>query len=177
MMSTSTTTTRAGRPNYFSGSYADLTNKPTIPASQVNSDWTSGSGLSSILNKPSLFDGAYSSLTGAPSLATVATSGAYSDLTGKPTIQAIQRTRVQTNSSGAYTWTFPVAYGAGVIPIISLDIEDGSAAIWNSQLTAVSNTSATIQLAKSTAVTILGISVLGVAATPQAYVHLTAVAP
>jgi len=29
----------------FSGSYTDLTNKPTIPAAQVNSDWNASSGL------------------------------------------------------------------------------------------------------------------------------------
>jgi hypothetical protein len=46
--------------NGFSGSYTDLTNKPT------------------------LFDGAWSSLTGKPTFATVATSGSYSDLTNKP---------------------------------------------------------------------------------------------
>lgn len=54
------------------GSYTDLTNTPTIPAAQVNSDWNSTSGVSEILNKPTL--------------ATVATTGAYSDLIGKPTI-------------------------------------------------------------------------------------------
>src|ERR1700733_12034737 len=59
-----------------SGSYADLTNKPTIPAAQVNSDWNSITGLSQILNKPTL--------------ATVATSGSYTDLTSKPTIPAAQ---------------------------------------------------------------------------------------
>lgn len=37
-----------------SGSYTDLTSKPTIPAAQVNSDWNSTSGLSQILNKPPL---------------------------------------------------------------------------------------------------------------------------
>lgn len=37
-----------------SGSYTDLTNKPTIPAAQVNSDWNSVSGLSQILNKPTI---------------------------------------------------------------------------------------------------------------------------
>ena len=36
----------------FSGSYTDLTNKPTIPAAQVNSDWNATSGVSRILNKP-----------------------------------------------------------------------------------------------------------------------------
>ena len=54
------------------GSYNDLTNKPTIPAAQVNSDWNASSGVAQILNKPTL--------------ATVATSGSYNDLTDKPVI-------------------------------------------------------------------------------------------
>lgn len=37
-----------------SGSYNDLTNKPTIPAAQVNSDWNAVSGVAEILNKPSM---------------------------------------------------------------------------------------------------------------------------
>lgn len=56
----------------FSGNYNDLTNKPTIPAAQVNSDWNATSGKAQILNKPTL--------------ATVATSGSYNDLSNKPTI-------------------------------------------------------------------------------------------
>ena len=36
----------------FSGSYADLSNRPTIPAAQVNSDWNASSGAAVILNKP-----------------------------------------------------------------------------------------------------------------------------
>lgn len=59
-----------------SGSYNDLSNKPTIPAAQVNSDWNASSGVAQILNKPTL--------------ATVATSGSYNDLTNKPTIPAAQ---------------------------------------------------------------------------------------
>lgn len=55
-----------------SGSYNDLSDKPTIPAAQVNSDWNATSGLAQILNKPNL--------------ATVATSGSYNDLSNKPTI-------------------------------------------------------------------------------------------
>lgn len=35
-----------------SGSYNDLSNKPTIPAAQVNSDWSASSGVAQILNKP-----------------------------------------------------------------------------------------------------------------------------
>lgn len=38
----------------FSGDYDDLTNKPTIPAAQVNSDWNASSGVSQILNKPAM---------------------------------------------------------------------------------------------------------------------------
>lgn len=37
-----------------SGSYADLTSKPTIPAAQVASDWNATSGIAAILNKPTL---------------------------------------------------------------------------------------------------------------------------
>lgn len=37
-----------------SGSYNDLTNKPTIPAAQVNSDWNASSGVAQILNKPTI---------------------------------------------------------------------------------------------------------------------------
>ena len=37
-----------------SGSYNDLTNKPTIPAEQVNADWNATSGKAQILNKPTI---------------------------------------------------------------------------------------------------------------------------
>lgn len=59
-----------------SGSYNDLSNKPTIPAAQVNADWNASSGVSEILNKPTF--------------AAVATSGSYNDLSNKPTIPAAQ---------------------------------------------------------------------------------------
>ena len=69
-----------------SGDYTDLTNKPTIPAAQVNSDWNASSGVAEILNKPSL--------------ATVATSGSYNDLNNKPTIPAAQVNSDWNASSG-----------------------------------------------------------------------------
>lgn len=46
-----------------SGSYNDLTNKPTIPAAQVNSDWNASSGVAQILNKPTIPDFDYYSET------------------------------------------------------------------------------------------------------------------
>lgn len=60
----------------FSGSYLDLTNKPTIPASQVNADWNAGTGVAQILNKPALFSGAYADLSGKPTLGTAAATDA-----------------------------------------------------------------------------------------------------
>ncbi len=111
-----------------SGSYSDLSNKPTIPAAQVNSDWNASSGVAEILNKPSLSavatSGSYTDLTDTPSipaaqvnsdwdassgvaqilnkpsLATVATSGDYDDLTNKPSIPDAQVNSDWNASSG-----------------------------------------------------------------------------
>lgn len=84
-----------------SGSYNDLSDKPTIPAAQVNADWNAVSGVAKILNKPTLGTAAAANTTDfataaqgskadtavQPSnLATVATSGSYNDLSDKPTI-------------------------------------------------------------------------------------------
>lgn len=79
------------------GDYDDLTNKPTIPAAQVNSDWDAVSGVAQILNKPTLGTMAAESAsdyTKTANLATVATTGAYSDLSGTPTIP--EATQVST---------------------------------------------------------------------------------
>ena len=104
-----------GAGSSFSGSYNDLTNKPSIPSAlddlsdvaisspssgQVlkynGSSWanaadsTFSGSYTDLTDKPSLAtvatSGAYSDLSGAPSLASVATSGSYADLTNKPTI-------------------------------------------------------------------------------------------
>lgn len=49
-----------------SGVYSSLTGLPTIPAAQVNSDWSATSGVSQILNKPALFSGSWNDLTNKP---------------------------------------------------------------------------------------------------------------
>lgn len=76
-----------GKPTFAavatSGNYNDLSNKPTIPAAQVNSDWNATSGLAQILNKPALF------------------SGNYNDLSNKPTIPT--NTNQLTNGAGFIT--------------------------------------------------------------------------
>jgi len=87
-----------GKPTFasvaISGDYNDLVNKPIIPASQVNSDWNSSTGVSQILNKPFLssvaLSGSYTDLANRPTFSPVATSGSYIDLIGKPVIPAAQ---------------------------------------------------------------------------------------
>lgn len=76
----------SGKPTFAtvatSGSYNDLSNKPTIPTTLPASDvyaWAKAK------TKPSY---SYSEITGKPTLATVATSGSYNDLSNKPTIPA-----------------------------------------------------------------------------------------
>ena len=83
-----------------SGSYNDLSDKPTIPVvtPQVQSSWiqTNPAAASFIANKPTLAtvatSGSYNDLSDKPTipdlttLATVATTGTYSDLIGKPTL-------------------------------------------------------------------------------------------
>ena len=75
-----------------SGSYNDLTNKPSIPDPQVNSDWNATSGVAKILNKPTL--------------AAVATSGSYTDLTDKPTIPTVYNATLTIQKNGSEVGTF-----------------------------------------------------------------------
>ena len=74
------------------GNYNDLSNKPSIPAAQVNSDWNANSGVAQILNKPSL--------------ATVATSGSYDDLSNKPTIPTVNNGTLTIQKNGSTVRTF-----------------------------------------------------------------------
>ena len=116
------------------GNYNDLSNKPSIPAAQVNSDWNANSGVAQILNKPSLATvattGNYNDLSNKPtipaaqvnsdwnansgvaqilnkpSLATVATSGSYDDLSNKPTIPTVNNGTLTIQKNGSTVRTF-----------------------------------------------------------------------
>jgi hypothetical protein len=83
---TFTTVSGAGGGGSFSGSYVDLTNKPTIPADVSDlTDTTSllfSGSYTDLTDKPTLFSGSYVDLTNKPTLF----SGSYVDLTNKPTI-------------------------------------------------------------------------------------------
>lgn len=93
---------------------------------------------------------------------------------------SIQRTRAQTNTSGVYTWTFPTAFGGGVTTVVQITVESSaSGSVWNHSISSISNTSITVQLTRSQSslIGLLGINLLQVTGTPQAYVHITAIAP
>ena len=77
-----------------SGSYNDLTNKPTIPT--ATSSLTNDSGF--------ITTSALSGYALSSSLATVATSGSYNDLTNKPTIPT--NNNQLTNGAGYATETY-----------------------------------------------------------------------
>ena len=97
-------------------SYNELTDTPTIPAAQVNSDWDAVSGVAQILNKPSLAtvatSGSYNDLTDTPTLAAVATSGDYDDLINTPTPsyenkgQITDLNNVALDNGGAYKYIY-----------------------------------------------------------------------
>lgn len=82
-----------------SGSYNDLSNKPTIPAAQVNSDWNANSGVAQILNKPTL--------------AVVATSGDYNDLSNKPTIPSVYNPTITITQGGVSKGSFTLNQSTG----------------------------------------------------------------
>lgn len=128
-----------------SGSYNDLSNKPTIPAAQVNSDWNAVSGVAQILNKPTI-PTATSQLTNDSGFITGYTetdpiftaspahsitnaditawnnksdfSGDYDDLTNKPTIPTKTSDLQNDGSDGtaAYLETDETAYKTASIP-------------------------------------------------------------
>lgn len=93
-----------------------------------------------------------------------------------PAVQLIQRKRVQTALNGSYTWVFDTPYDVGVIPTIALTVENSDAnSVWNHNIISVNNTQVVVQLTKTTDITILAtIHVLGIAANPQAFIHLLA---
>lgn len=86
-----------------SGSYNDLSNKPTIPAAQVNADWNASSGVARILNKPTIPTVNNATLTIQKNGTTVKTftANASSNVTANITVPT--KTSDITNDSGYIT--------------------------------------------------------------------------
>lgn len=104
------------------------------------------------------------------------------DLRGTDGALSIQRQRVATAATGLYTWTYPVPYGAGVVPVIQVNCEGPDpqgGTVLNAQLEGVpTNTSCKIRVSRSTTtIQVLGINVLSLAAAIATTIHLTAIAP
>ena len=101
-----------GKPTFAtvatSGSYNDLSNKPTIPAAQVQSNWTqtTTTAVDYIKNKPTL--------------ATVATSGSYNDLSNKPTIPTVNNATLTIQKNGSTVKTFTANASSNVTANITV---------------------------------------------------------
>ena len=95
----STTGTSIAWVQPFDGNYSSLTNRPTIPAAQVNSDWNATSGVAVILNKPSV--------PPLPSVTTASASGggtlAYNSGNGQFTFAPADLSNA-SNWDTAYGW-------------------------------------------------------------------------
>jgi hypothetical protein len=100
-----------------------------------------------------------------------------------PTVPVINRARITTASDGTYAWTLPIACSSGQVPIVQMTPEgatSGGTAGWNYNTIVVgtpSNTTVNIKVIPIAAVTLLGISVLGIQTGTATVVHLTAVCP
>lgn len=108
---------------------------------QVNSDWSSTTGLSQILNKPVLFSGSYADLSNKPLLF----DGSYASLTSKPTtftpsahthvigdISGLQGALEGKISSGANI-PYATITGAPVVPTNTNQLTNGSGYITAAQ--------------------------------------------
>lgn len=95
----------------------------------------------------------------------------------------VQGLRATTISAGTYTWTYPVAYAGGVVPIVTCTAETPAATTYivNCQLDGPpTNTQAKFRVNRSdiTVVALLGLTILSIPASPGAItIHITAQAP
>lgn len=112
------------------GSYNDLSNKPSIPAAQVNSDWNASSGVAQILNKPTLGTAASKDSTTAVTSgsADLVTSGAvytYSANKHKLTIKTVDTSgwsADSTSQSGTTLYKKSIALSHVYVAHPSVDI-------------------------------------------------------
>lgn len=130
-----------------SGSYNDLSNKPTIPAAQVNSDWNASSGVAQILNKPTL--------------AAVATSGSYNDLSNKPTIPTVNNATLTIQKNGSTVKTFTANASSDVtanitVPTNTSDLINDSGFVTNTDY-ASANTAGVVKVGSNLSIDANGV--------------------
>lgn len=124
-----------------SGSYNDLSDKPTIPTvtPQVNADWNATSGVSQILNKPTIptvrREEVYSGTTGSNGRYTVVYSTPYSQTPFvQPMVNVDSSYRLLTRvvSSDANGFTVEVAQrNASLLTLLGLDVLTAGVTVQN----------------------------------------------
>ena len=123
----------------FTGSYTDLTNKPTIPAAQVNSDWNASSGLGVILNKP-VVPAQPSVTTASAGTAALAYNTANGQFTFTPPDLSSFATETYVTTRGyisSYTETDPVFTASAAANITNIKINNWDTAFgWGNHASA-----------------------------------------
>ena len=123
----------------FTGSYTDLTNKPTIPAAQVNSDWNASSGLGVILNKP-VVPAQPSVTTAAAGSAALAYNTANGEFTFTPPDLSSFATETYVTTRGyisSYTETDPIFSASAASNITTTKISNWDTAFgWGNHASA-----------------------------------------
>jgi len=90
-----------GLDNTYYLNYNNLTNKPTIPAAQVNADWNAASGIAQILNKPTIVSSQWT------------TSGTTISYTGSATISSATDTIFTVQTTNDVNIAEIAVYGSG----------------------------------------------------------------
>ena len=123
----------------FTGSYTDLTNKPTIPAAQVNADWNASSGLGVILNKP-VVPAQPSVTTASAGTAALAYNTANGQFTFTPPDLSSFATETYVTTRGyisSYTETDPVFTASAAANITNIKINNWDTAFgWGNHASA-----------------------------------------
>ena len=123
----------------FTGSYTDLTNKPTIPAAQVNADWNASSGLGVILNKPAV-PAQPSVTTASAGTAALAYNSANGEFTFTPPDLSSFATETYVTTRGyltSYTETDPIFSASAASNITTTKISNWDTAFgWGNHSTA-----------------------------------------
>ena len=96
----------------FSGSYNDLSDRPTIPAAQVRADWNAVGSVAEILNKP-IVPAVPSVTVNPPGSANLAYNGGNGEFTYTPPDLSSFATSVDLSTAVANSSNWDTAYGWG----------------------------------------------------------------
>ena len=140
----------SNKPTLFSGSYTDLTNKPTIPGTTdgltegtTNLYFTSARAISAVT---------WSTLTGKPTFATVATSGSASDLsTGTLADSRLSSNVALLSAANTFTASQTIASGTLTASAPALNVTQ----TWNASAVSFTAIKANITDTASTSTSIL----------------------